>query len=242
MKQVLWWICLLAAPLVLITIELFHPANFTASPGMYEFLSHAEHYNPTYQALGYFGPEWWFALHMIQTPMVGLVAVGLWLMVDDVGAADGSAAMVCAWLARAAIFVFAVYFTVLDAIGGIGLGRTIVVVERRQATRRHQDAAQQDVDRSPGRRRRIIRQPDGILGSVRRVGPGRRDPSAVEPGRLGEHGGAGRLWLGTADQSCRPAWPERVRPAHRRVRLAVVDPTAARSSCQNRLKFLSPCR
>jgi hypothetical protein len=30
---------------------------------------------------------------------------------------------------RAAIFVFAVYFTVLDAIGGIGLGRTIVVVE-----------------------------------------------------------------------------------------------------------------
>ena len=61
--------------------------------------------------------------------MVGLVAVGLWLMVDDVGAADGGAAMVCAWLARAAIFVFAVYFTVLDAIGGIGLGRTIVVVE-----------------------------------------------------------------------------------------------------------------
>jgi predicted Rdx family selenoprotein len=37
--------------------------------------------------------------------------------------------LVCAWLARAAIFVFAVYFTVLDAIGGIGLGRTIVVVE-----------------------------------------------------------------------------------------------------------------
>jgi predicted Rdx family selenoprotein len=129
MKQVLWWICLLAAPLVLITIELFHPANFTVSPGMYEFLSHAEHYDPTYQALGYFGPEWWFALHMIQTPMVGLVAVGLWLMVDDVGGADGSAAMVCAWLARAAIFVFAVYFTVLDAIGRIGLGRTIVVVE-----------------------------------------------------------------------------------------------------------------
>jgi hypothetical protein len=129
MKQVLWWICLLAAPLVLLTIELFHPANFTTSPGMYEFLSHAEHYDPKYQALGYFGPEWWFALHMIQTPMVGLVAVGLWLMVDDVGAADGGAAMVSAALARAAVFVFAVYFTVLDAIGGIGLGRTIVVVE-----------------------------------------------------------------------------------------------------------------
>src|ERR1700738_3315077 len=79
MKQVLWGVCLLLAPLVPITIELFHPANFTASPGMYQFLSHAEHYDPKYQALGYFGPEWWFLLHMTQTPMVGLVAVGLWL-------------------------------------------------------------------------------------------------------------------------------------------------------------------
>lgn len=32
-------------------------------------------------------------------------------------------------LARAAIFIFAIYFTVLDAIGGIGLGRTILVVQ-----------------------------------------------------------------------------------------------------------------
>ena len=92
-------------------------------------LSHAEHYDPKYQALGYFGPEWWFLLHMTQTPMVGLVAVGLWLMVDDVSGDAGGATIACAWLARVAIFVFAVYFTVLDAIGGIGLGRTIVVVE-----------------------------------------------------------------------------------------------------------------
>ncbi len=130
MKHVLWWICLFVAPLVLISIELFHPANFTTTPGMYQFLSHAEqHYDPTFQALGYFGPEWWFLLHMTQTPMVGLVAVGLWLMIDDVGGGDGAAAMASAWFARVAIFVFAVYFTVLDAIGGIGLGRTIVVVE-----------------------------------------------------------------------------------------------------------------
>ncbi len=73
---------------------------------------------------------------MTQTPMVGLVAVGLWLMVDDVSGDAGGATIACAWLARVAIFVFAVYFTVLDAIGtvldaigGIGLGRTIVVVE-----------------------------------------------------------------------------------------------------------------
>lgn len=128
MKQVLWWLCLLVAPLVLIGLELFHPASFTAHPGMYQFLSH--YHGPGNDALGYFGPTWWFVLHMIQTPTVGLVAVGLWLMVDDVGAGDGAAAVVTARLARVAIFVFAVYFTVLDGIGGIGLGRTILVVER----------------------------------------------------------------------------------------------------------------
>jgi hypothetical protein len=38
LKKVLWWLCLLVAPGVLITIELFHPAGFTQSPGMYEYL------------------------------------------------------------------------------------------------------------------------------------------------------------------------------------------------------------
>ncbi|MFO1160171.1 MAG: hypothetical protein U1E60_15120 [Reyranellaceae bacterium] len=128
MKQVLWWLCLLIAPLVLIGLELFHPAGFTTTPGMYQFLSHSQ--ASGHSALGYFGPTWWFVLHMVQTPTVGLVAVGLWLMVDDVGASDGAAAIAAARLARVAIFVFAVYFTVLDGIGGIGLGRTILVVER----------------------------------------------------------------------------------------------------------------
>jgi len=129
MRQGLWWACLLLAPAVLVAIELFHPADFTAHPGMYQFLSHAEHHQPQFQALDYSGPRWWFVLHMVQTPMVGLVALGLWLMIDDVGAADGAAAAACAWFARSAIFVFLVYFTVLDAIGGIGLGRTILVVQ-----------------------------------------------------------------------------------------------------------------
>jgi hypothetical protein len=129
MKRILWWVCLLVAPAVLISIELFHPSGFTADPGMYQYLSHAEHHEAKFGALGYFGPGWWFAMHMIQTPTVGLVAVGLWLTVDGIGAADGIGAVVAAWLARAALFIFAIYFTVLDAIGGIGLGRTIVVVQ-----------------------------------------------------------------------------------------------------------------
>lgn len=128
-KRVLWWVCLVVAPAVLIALELFHPAGFTASPGMYQYLSHAHGHEPQFMALGYFGPNWWLTLHMIQTPMVGLVAVGLWITVGPVSSADGTPAMVCAWLARVAIFAMAVYFTVLDGIGGISLGRTIIVVQ-----------------------------------------------------------------------------------------------------------------
>jgi hypothetical protein len=122
----LWWLCLFVAPLILLGIELFHPAGFTTDPGMYAYLSHPEPYQPQFQALGYFGPDWWFMLHMIQTPMVGLVAVGLWLIVDPIDHANGLAALGLAWLSRAATFVFLIYYTSLDAIGGFGLGRAIL--------------------------------------------------------------------------------------------------------------------
>ena len=39
-------VCLLAAPAVLVTIELFHPAGFTAHPGDAQYLSKPEPYNP----------------------------------------------------------------------------------------------------------------------------------------------------------------------------------------------------
>lgn len=128
-KKVLWWICLLVAPTVLITIELFHPEGFTTRPGMYEYLSKPEPYNPQNAALDYFGPQWWFILHMIQTPMIGLVAVGLWLLADEIAPSDGAAASIFAWLSRVATFVFIVYYTVLDAIGGIGMSKSMEVTE-----------------------------------------------------------------------------------------------------------------
>jgi hypothetical protein len=43
--------------------------------------------------------------------------------------ADASA-RVLAWTAAIATFVFLIYYTVLDAIGGIGLGRSIAAVQR----------------------------------------------------------------------------------------------------------------
>ena len=60
MTRVLWGLCLVVAPAVLIVIELFHPAGFTADPGMHHYLSHPQPQQPQHQALGYFGPSWWF--------------------------------------------------------------------------------------------------------------------------------------------------------------------------------------
>lgn len=124
--KALWWLCLFVAPAMLLAIELFHPAAFTANPGMYQYLSKPEAYDPHHYALAYPGPDWWFLLHMIQTPMVGLVAVGLWIMVGGVTDADGAAAVALAWLSRIATFVFVIYYTALDAIGGFGLARAIL--------------------------------------------------------------------------------------------------------------------
>lgn len=122
----LWWLCLVIAPAVLVSIELYHPANFTADPGMYQYLSKPEPYSPHFEALSYPGPHWWFRLHMIQTPLVALVAVGLWLLAGRIDDADGAGPLALAWLARIATFVFSIYYTALDSIGGFGLGRTIL--------------------------------------------------------------------------------------------------------------------
>jgi hypothetical protein len=127
--KALWWLCLVIAPAVLIGIELFHPANFTTDPGAYQYLHKAEPYHAHFEALAYPGPHWWFALHMIQTPCVGLVAVGLWLLVGRIGDADGAWAAALAWLSRVSTFVFVIYYTALDAIGGFGLARTILNTE-----------------------------------------------------------------------------------------------------------------
>ena len=129
-KRALHWLCLVVAPLVLIGIELFHPAGFTESPGMYQYVSQPQPYDPQFKALAYPGPHWWFTLHMIQTPMAGLVAVGLCLMASWVRRGDGSAAYAFSWLSRVAIFLFLIYYTALDSIGGFGVGRTILNTEQ----------------------------------------------------------------------------------------------------------------
>jgi len=50
-------------------------------------------------------------------------------MASKVDSADGAGAVFVAWLARLATFVFLIYYTALDAIGGFGLARTILIVK-----------------------------------------------------------------------------------------------------------------
>jgi hypothetical protein len=125
-RKILWWVCLFVAPLVLVVIELFHPAGFTQHPGMYQYVSQPQPYDRQYQALAYPGPHWWFLLHTIQTPMVALVAVGMWLMVRRVENSHGQAAVFFSWLSRLATFIFLIYYTALDSIGGSGMARAIL--------------------------------------------------------------------------------------------------------------------
>ena len=132
-NRVLWWLCLGLAPLALVGIELFHPAHFTHDPGMFDYLSKAQPAGHHHPGLGYAGPHWWFWLHMIQTPLVGLVCIGLWAMLRPVDRDDSRPAQAAAWAGRAAVFVMLIYFTALDSIGGFGLARSILVAQQLSA-------------------------------------------------------------------------------------------------------------
>ncbi len=133
-EGVLFWLCLVAAPAALIGLELFHPAHFTAEPGMFQYLSQSQPHSAQHVALSYPGPQWWFTLHLIQTPVVALVSVGLWLLAGKVGERDGKAVLALAWLSRVATLVFLIYYTALDSIGGTGLGRLILTTQELAAS------------------------------------------------------------------------------------------------------------
>lgn len=134
--SILWWMCLLVAPAVLVGIELYHPAGFTNNPGMYEYVSQPQPYDPAFKALAYPGPWWWFTMHMVQTPMVVLVGIGLLMILAPVSSGDGTPAAALAWLGRLAILVFLIYYTALDSIGGFGLARSIEITEQMAASGR----------------------------------------------------------------------------------------------------------
>ena len=242
-KSILWWICLVAAPAVLIGIELFHPAGFTTNPGMYQFLSEPHAYHAHFDALDYFGPSWWFALHMIQTPLVGLVAVGLWLLVEPINRAAGTLPMILAWLSRAATLIFVIYYTALDATGGIGLGRTIVIAQELASS------GQLDAQQLKGvilLLNTMWTDPwvGGVGSFISETGSWAAFAAPLfaalawvlwRPRILAAADRPGRVRVGTPDQPRQPTWSDRLRTADRRLGLAVVQ-TSQPGSRGTRLK------
>jgi hypothetical protein len=90
-------VLLLAPPLVLAALEIFHPQP-----------------DETVQAL--MDVSTWFAgFHVIQLALTGFIALSVLLLADSFGRAN-------AWVTRLGVGVFLVFFSAYDAVAGIGTG------------------------------------------------------------------------------------------------------------------------
>jgi len=87
---------LLGTPLALAVLEVFHPDAGDAA----EAIDQA---------------DWFFWFHMIQLPLVGLMALALHLLTEDL---EGTAVTVSRW----GTGVFAIFFSAYDAAAGIATG------------------------------------------------------------------------------------------------------------------------
>jgi len=97
--------CFLVAPAVLAVMEIFHPHGFSSH--VYAYLSTSHHL--------YFGPTWWIALHLVQTPLAAAVGFGLILATRGISGT-------LAWVARIVTALFIVYYAALDTLAGVGVG------------------------------------------------------------------------------------------------------------------------
>jgi hypothetical protein len=87
---------LLGTPLALAILEIFHPKPSDASAAVDQ-------------------GEWFMWFHIIQVPLIGLIALAVYLLTEGL---QGQAVSVSRW----AIAVFAVFFSAYDAAAGIGTG------------------------------------------------------------------------------------------------------------------------
>ena len=87
---------LLGTPLALAVLEVFHPKPIGVADSVEQ-------------------GGWFMWFHIIQVPLIGLIALVVYLLTDGL---EGQAASVSRW----AIGVFAVFFSAYDAAAGIGTG------------------------------------------------------------------------------------------------------------------------
>src|ERR687895_2523603 len=96
-RLVLRRVVLLGAPVALAILEIFHPERPSSASEAVE------------QGV------WFMWFHFIQVPLIGLIALAVYLLTDGL---EGRAVSVSRW----AIGVFAVFFSAYDAAAGIGTG------------------------------------------------------------------------------------------------------------------------
>ena len=90
-------IILLGAPLALAVLEYLHPERPSGASGAVE------------------QGEWFMWFHIIQVPLIGLIALAVYLLTEGL---EGRVVSVSRW----SIGVFAVFFSAYDAAAGIGTG------------------------------------------------------------------------------------------------------------------------
>jgi hypothetical protein len=108
---------LLLPPIALGILGIFHPVGPGHSP--FHIVSES--------------PTWWTVLHILQLPLLALVALSVYLVVAGF---PGRAAMV----SRAGLAVFVVFYTAYDSITGIASG--IIVQETRSFSSEEQSVAE----------------------------------------------------------------------------------------------------
>src|SRR5215211_2959188 len=107
-RTVLRRLVLLGTPLALALLEIFHPEQPSGAS----------------EAIDQGGWFMWF--HIIQVPLIGLMALAVYLLTDGL---EGRAVSVSRW----AIGVFAVFFSAYDAAAGIGTGYALRNAQRLSA-------------------------------------------------------------------------------------------------------------
>ena len=112
---------LLGTPLALAILEIFHPKPSDASAAVDQ-------------------GEWFMWFHIIQVPLIGLIALAVYLLTEGL---EGQAVSVSRW----AIGVFAVFFSAYDAAAGIGTG--YVLNEAQGLTAEEQETVWQLVKELP---------------------------------------------------------------------------------------------
>ena len=174
--KIVWIFGAIFGPAFLALIELFHPAGFTLDPGMFAYLTEAHEHTAAHHALDYFGPDWWFWLHMMQTPTAVLIAIALTMSVGVAAKDADLPAQITAWIARIALYVFAVYYTVLDAIGGIGLGRTLELAKAMTHEASYEYAGKTVECLGPDKAPTVCLDPQQLEGVARVLDAGWTDP------------------------------------------------------------------